>query len=109
MQLIQLKHVKLWQAGSASDWRLAAFETGEIRERFFKAAMAYSHIPVDDVLSVEKPLSGLDQAIKTLDGVGFNAAYRDLTKACNGCHQAAKVGFIVITDPNAKAPGDQKF
>ena len=26
MQIVQLKHIKVWQAGAAQNWRLATFE-----------------------------------------------------------------------------------
>ena len=109
MQLIQRKHVKLWQAGSASDWQLAAFEVGDIRDTFYRASMVYSNIPLADVLPVEKPLTDMDQAIRTRDKTGFSVAYGSLTKACNGCHQAAHVGFIVIRTPDARSLSDQTF
>ena len=109
MQLIQLKHVKLWRAGAASEWQMAAFETGEIKDTFYKAAMIYSNIPIEDVIAVEQPLADMGQAIKTRDKAGFNAAYGSLTRACNGCHQAANVGFIVVKTPDVRPIGDEKL
>ena len=101
MQGIQLHDVKLWQAGSAADWPLAAFEAGEIQETMVKAAMFYDHIPVTYVAAMDRPLRDMQQAVKTHDAMKFDALYGMLTESCNSCHQAAGVGFIVIKTPSA--------
>lgn len=109
MQIVQFKHIKLWQAGSALNWHLAAFEVDQIRDTFLRTAMFYEGIPTNYVVAVEEPLSRMKQAARTGDSPSYESGYAKLTEACNACHRAAKVGFIVIRTPTSSPFADQKF
>ena len=41
--------------------------------------------------------------------IDFNAAYKQLTEACNACHQAADRAMIVIRVPELSSFPDQDF
>lgn len=43
-QFMQLKHIKLWQAGAAPNWRLATFAVDQIRDMFLRMAIFYRDI-----------------------------------------------------------------
>jgi len=43
------------------------------------------------------------------DGAHFATAFADLTAACNGCHQAGQVDFIMIRIPTASPFSNQSF
>jgi Cytochrome C''. len=59
--------------------------------------------------TVKQPLDDLEAAAKANDGPRFDAAYRQLTDACNACHKSANVGVIAIKVPDASAFPDQDF
>ena len=109
MQIIQLKHIKLWQAGSAKNWSLARFEIEQIRDTFFRTAIFYKSIPATYVLAVDMPLAEMKNASEANDSRRYDAAYTKLTGACNACHQAANVSFITIKNPTSSPFGDEKF
>ena len=50
-----------------------------------------------------------EAAAKAGDGQRFDAAYRQLTDACNACHKSANVGVIAIKVPDASAFPNQDF
>lgn len=109
MQMIQLKHVKLWQAGSAMNWRLAAYEVDQIRDTLFRTATFYDGIPSRYVVAAEAPLVALKKAAEAGDSRGYDAGFDKLNNVCNACHQAANVGFIVIKTPASSPFVDEKF
>ena len=109
MAVIQLRHIKLWYAGTSGDWRVTSFEIDQIEETFAKAAMFYADIPVAYVVSVRGPLAAMRRTAASSNHLGFSRSFEDLTNACNQCHKAAKVGFIVIKTPDSSPFTDQKF
>ncbi len=109
MQLTQLRHMKLWYAGKAKNWPLTNYELAQLRDTFSKAAMLYLNIPVQYIAAVSDPLTALGDAVAAKDSRKFEKGYKALQTACNGCHQAAGVDFIVIQTPAAAVFPDQKF
>ena len=105
----QLRHMKLWQAIKAKNWDLAGFELNEMEESLTKAAMLYRNIPMENISAALTPLGALRDALKAKDGAGAERGFADLTGACNLCHQAAGVGFIVIKTPAASPFSNQSF
>jgi hypothetical protein len=105
----QLRHFKLWYAGQQENWELASYELGQIEDSFFNAARLYRNIPVEKINMIDKPLAALDSAVKAKDGKRFAAAFKDLTTTCNGCHQAAHVGFIMMQIPTSSPFSNQSF
>ena len=109
MGLTQLRHIKLWYAGRARNWKLANFEIGQIEETFGKAAMLYRNIPIELIASGSKPLEALRKAATEKDPVVFAKAFEDLNNSCNDCHRAAQVGFIKIQTPTSSPFTNQQF
>jgi hypothetical protein len=113
MAAVQVRHVKLWYAGSLKNWPLASYELGQIKDSFEHAALLYTNIPVDMIVADTKPLDALDKVIKAKDEAGFVRTFLDLTHGCNGCHQAAQIGFLVVklptASPTASSFSDQSF
>jgi len=58
---------------------------------------------------IKAPVGLLDEAIKAQDQNRFTKAFDQLTEGCNGCHQAAKFGFNVVTRPTANPYTNQNF
>jgi hypothetical protein len=99
----QLRYIKLWFAGRVKNWVLAEFELGRIRESFDNANRIFQTIPLASKYMIIGPASELDRAIEAKDSGKFAKAFDKLTAACNGCHEAASLGFIVISKPR-KSP-----
>jgi hypothetical protein len=110
----QLRHIKLGYAGRAGNWPLAAYETGQIRRSFDDAAKTGGKID-DRSLSqwfdeqTLPALNELEQAIAAKNLKSFNAAFSNLTAACNRCHQAANMGFVKMQTPTASPFSNQSF
>jgi hypothetical protein len=114
MSLQQMRHAKLWLAGSQKNWPLAAYELDELREGFEDVQKLYpTHegVPVGAMAAslAQAPLQGLDKAIEAKDGASFRKSFDQLTQACNTCHRAAQHAFIVIARPSASPFPNQKF
>jgi hypothetical protein len=116
--LVQPRHIKLYYAGSAKNWELAAAESRDLRASFGRIAQTIPKYEGDDVslsmgnLMVPK-LDALDAAIAAADSEKFAAAYKDVTAACNECHTYMEHPFLVIQNPDAasadSAHSDQDF
>ena len=109
MGKIQLRHIKLWQALRSKNWELLDYELRRTRESFDTAVVLYDSIPIELIVAADKALVTLQQAVKAKDGPGLEPGFADLTAACNSCHQAAQIGFIVIKTPGPSPFGDQEF
>jgi hypothetical protein len=112
--LIQPRHTKLWLAGHAGNWRLAAYALSEIRQSFAgieKAQPKYRGMPVAELAdaALGQPLNAVEAAIRAQDAQLFAAAYDRLTQGCNACHQSVDHPFVVIKTPDASAFPDQDF
>jgi hypothetical protein len=78
-------------------------------EIMLSAVVLYRNIPVEYIVSVDKPLIALQFAVKSKDGAQLERGFADLTTACNNCHQAAQAGFISIQTPTSSPFSDQNF
>ncbi len=112
--LIQPRHIKLYYAGMAKNWKLAGFELDELRAalaRIGRTIPTYRKMGVDmTVASIfTERLQTVDAAIKSGDDKKFSAAYIDMTTACNECHVAMEHPFLVIKTPEAPNYPDQDF
>ena len=99
MMWIQIRHFKLWHAGHSKNWTLADFELGQIRESFDETMRIFPNIPLADKYMIAEPMEKLNSAIEKKDSVQFSKAFDKLTAACNSCHKAANLGYIVIRQP----------
>jgi hypothetical protein len=116
MSLQQMRHTKLWLAGSAGNWPLAAYELDELHEGFddvvhFHPTHKDAPLPLNQLVPkiVEQPLKDLDAAITAKDPKRFATAYDALTAGCNSCHQATNFGFNVVVRPGANPYPNQSF
>ncbi len=116
MSLQQMRHVKLWFAGQAGNWKLASYEVDELGEGFddivkFHPTHKDSPVSLKDVVPrmVTAPLDALRAAIQKQDSAGFDAAYDQLTAACNGCHVATNFEFNRVQRPMSNPYPNQAF
>ena len=89
--LVQPRHIKLYYAGQAKNWRLAGFELNELRgalARVGRTIPTYRKIAVDTAVAsiFADTIKSVDAAIKAADPAKFATAYGEMTAACNSCH-----------------------
>jgi hypothetical protein len=116
MTFQQMRHVKLWLAGQNGNWPLAGYELDELNEGFDDVAMYHpthkdAELPIPQLLDkmIKAPITQLGEAIKAQDQDRFAKAFDQLTEGCNGCHQATKFGFNVVTRPTGNPYTNQTF
>ena len=112
--LIQPRHVKLWLAGKAENWPLAAYALKELRQGFFVVSHAvprWKGLPVPDLVdaAMSRPITLADVAIKLHSAKQFDEAYGELTAGCNACHVTTDNTFIVIKAPEQSPFPNQEF
>jgi hypothetical protein len=116
MTLTQMRHAKLWLAGDAGNWPLASYELDELKEGF-DDLVAYhpthkdAPVPIAQIVPkmMSVPLKDLEDAVGAKDRDKFTRAYDDLTRGCNGCHQATNFGFNVVVRPKDNPYVNQVF
>jgi cytochrome c553 len=100
MVVTQLRHFKLWYAGTAQNWPLANYELEQIRASIEDVNNLYPNNKASNMSTMMTPVTHeLDSAIKAKDSVNFSQAFLKLTSLCNSCHEATGVGFIKIREP----------
>ena len=116
MTLQQMRHAKLWLAGQASNWDLAAYEIKELGEGFddvikFHPTHEDSPVAPRDAIPrmVTAPLADLGAAVNKKDTKDFEQAYDALTNACNDCHRATNFAFNVVQRPAMNPYPNQVF
>lgn len=114
MGAIQLRHAKLWFAGAAQNWPLAAYEIDELKEGFEDAARFQPNFkgkPIAQMIDsiAAQPLSNLERAIDAKDEAGFVREFDALSRTCNACHQVNGYSFIAIQRPTASPLTNQRF
>jgi hypothetical protein len=112
--LVQPRHIKLYYAGQAKNWTLAAFQLNELRgalARIGRTIPTYRNIGVDTAVAsiFADKLKAVDAAIKAADLAQFTAAYGEMTGACNACHAGMEHPFLVMKVPDAPNYPDQEF
>ena len=109
MNAIQTRHMKLWFAGQARNWELAAYEVRQIKAGLVEAAGFYTGIPISNVTTMSTPIQSLSDAIAARDSRRFGKAFGELTDGCNGCHQSMQRDFVLIRVPTEQPFSDQVF
>ena len=116
--LVQPRHIRLYFAGTAKNWELAAAESRDLRASLDRVAQGVPNYLGSDVAQSLKTfttpkLDALDAAIAGANSDQFAAAYDNLTKGCNDCHTDMKRSFLVIKRPEGAgadaAHPDQDF
>ena len=116
MSLQQMRHTKLWLAGQAGNWDLAAYEVDELGEGFDDVVRLHpthkdSPVAPKDAIPrmVTEPLEEVRKAIEQHDVARFAQAYDALTTGCNNCHAATNFGFNRVQRPATNPYPNQVF
>jgi hypothetical protein len=107
MALQQMRHIKLWFAGSAANWPLADHEADALKDGFDDVKDLLGGDIVEQ--HVGAPLAAIEKAIDAKDRSAFLAAFDKLSAGCNACHGALGHGFIAIQRPTLLPYSDQSF
>ena len=111
---VQPRHIKLGLAGKEQNWAYAAYELSELRNAFARIARTipkYQSVDTAEMAAAvtKAPLEALQQAISMTNPSKFAAAYEQLTRACNACHQSLNHAAVVIKAPDGTMFPDQDF
>jgi hypothetical protein len=111
---IQPHHVKLWFAGIAGNWRLAAYEANELNETFDDVVTYQANwhdLPIGKLAEtlIRPQITRVAAAIAAKDTRQFKNVYADLTVACNRCHRIAAHEFIEVIIPANNPYADQNL
>lgn len=114
---LQIRHARLWFAGTGGDWTLAAFQLGELREALDAIVETNpDHETIQperlaDVLpAMMKPsLKNLQDAIDARSPEKFGVAYDQLTASCNACHTAHSFTFNQFKRPVTPFLDNQRY
>jgi len=116
MTLQQMRHTKLWLAGPAGNWPLAAYELDELGEGFddvikFHPTHKDSPVAPKDLIPrmITQRLADLRDTVTKEDRDRFVQGYDALTGACNNCHQAMNFGFNRVQRPESNPYPNQAF
>jgi hypothetical protein len=115
--LVQPRHIRLYYAGVAGNWELAAAELRDLGSSFDRLAQTIPNYLGNDVnqsvkILIAPQMTTVGNAIAAADPKQFLIAYRELTKACNACHTYMEHPFIVIKNPESPrdlAHPDQQY
>ncbi len=116
MAQVQTQHAKLFYAGHAKNWELAAYSLHEINEAL-QAVQTFNDqfedfpTPLSELVPslVGPPLGEIHTAIRSSDAARFETAFKSLTAACNACHAMLKHGFIQVVTPQGGEFTNQSF
>jgi hypothetical protein len=114
MNLIQTEHAKLWYAGQARNWSLAAYHLAEIKEIMSDTqdlVPVFRGQPFADMMDavIVGQIGDLEKAVDAKNPKAFAKGFDRLTAACNSCHQAVGNGFLVIKRPDGPGFPNQDF
>src|SRR5262249_31507717 len=96
MGLIQVSHFKLWLAGNLRNWPLAEYQLSQMRAALHDCRVLFPNVAAADTSAISRSAEEFRDAIRTKDGVKFDAAFQKFTAECNNCHKGAGLGFIKI-------------
>ncbi len=107
---IQAHHSKLWSAGQNENWRLAAFESDEIKEAVTDIQTFETERKESKLINMLNPaLDSMNDAIVKKNILLFNKSFELLTNTCNKCHQVNNYDFNVIKIPDSSPFTNQDF
>ncbi len=110
----QVRHAKLWAAGSAGNWPLAGYEVAELKDGFNLAMTLHpTHAGMETAPLIRAfvlpRLADLEETIKAGRAAEFSERFDRLSAGCNECHKGLQHPFIVIQRPTTPPFTNQSF
>ena len=114
LMTVQPRHLKIGLAGQERNWAYLQFGVHELEASFEKVERLvpkWRDLDMAPLIasSVKPPIEALEDAVKAKSPERFDAAYRQLTQACNSCHQSTNHSMIVIQAPQTSPFANQDF
>ena len=111
---VQPRHIKLGLAAKQRNWTYAAYEAFELRgafNRIQRGVPVFEDHNMGELIAstVTPPLTMAIAAARAGDAKAFDAAYSEMTKSCNLCHDQFKKAYMVIKEPTGNQFIDQEF
>nr|SPS06284.1 conserved exported protein of unknown function [Candidatus Nitrotoga fabula] len=111
---IQLRHAKLWYAGTGGNWKLAKYELDEIQEGLEDVKKYHPDFegrPLAEMVGpiTSGPVEKLAKAIQARQKVLFMKSFDGLSQACNTCHTVNGFDFIHIQRPVTQPFTNQRY
>jgi len=103
----QMRHIKLWFAGSVGNWSLADYEIDQLKDGFDDIDQRLGGDTVKK--TVGAAVAALEKTVEAKDRAAFAAAFDQLSAGCNTCHRSLDHAFIVIQRPASLPYSDQSF
>jgi hypothetical protein len=100
---VGLRHGELHWAVEDGNWRLAEYQTekiGDAIERGIVRRPGRASSARD--LFLDGPLPAFREALESRDEERIRSSFRELTAACNACHVAEDMEFVVVGQPPAR-------
>jgi len=103
----QMRHIKLWFAGTAGNWPLADYEIDGLKEGFDDVAKLLG----DDIAQqhVGDAMAELEKSVDAKNRDNFVVAFDKLSAGCNACHRTLDHAFIVVQRPALLPYSNQNF
>jgi hypothetical protein len=86
-------------AGNLRNWPLAEYQLSQMRATLHDCRVLFPNVAVADTSAISRSAEEFRDAIRTKDGVKFDAAFQKFTAECNNCHKGAGLEFIKIRVP----------
>jgi hypothetical protein len=104
---LQIRHARLWFAGEAGDWELAAFQVHGLKDGLegivdiYPEHAALQPERLGDILPamMGAPMKTLRTAVDNKNKAEFEHAFDGVSAACTGCHTVAGFTFLQIHRP----------
>jgi hypothetical protein len=114
---LQIRHARLWFAGAAKNWTLAAFSLHELDEALEGVVAGNPEHPamqparLADVLPamMDPGIKAVQAALDRKDAKAFAIAYDQLTNGCNACHAAGGFDFNRFGRPKTPLLDNQLY
>jgi hypothetical protein len=105
---------KLYFAGEARNWHLAAFylhEIEETSEEIINANVVDEGVAVSSFMRQMFPpaIARMQEALRTQQPDQFRPAYESMLVSCNACHQSTGHAFVKIIVPTQPTYQNQDF
>ncbi|MCS6790767.1 MAG: hypothetical protein NZ580_07295 [Bacteroidia bacterium] len=105
---------KLYQAGHAQNWSLAAFYAEELKEtaeQLERLNISEEGIPISRMMETNliQPVEAVEKAIAQQDKKAFEQSFTQLIMHCNNCHAAVGKPYIQFSVREVGLPLQQNF
>jgi len=97
------RYQELYWAGRDANWDYALFQAMRMRGAFQSALDAKPERASDMASFLMSVVPAMEDAAARKDAEAFKGRFAAMTSACNGCHEIAKMPFLLVRPPIARA------